>query len=285
MRWEEVLSSTTAEPPEITPNGSLVSLILVYLGDFTTMTKPAFDCVVVGSGNAGSCAAIAAKDAGCRTVLLIDKCPASWVGGNGYFTAGATRTAHGGLPDLLPLVHNVPASSDLASKIDIDPYSPEDFIDDIMRVGDNKPDAGLVKTLVENSREGVQWLADRIKVPFTFSFNRQAYVVDGRQKFWGGLALSVEQGGKGLVEAHQKALVEAGVEMWFDSCASELIREGGRIKGLAIEKKGERLVVETPSVILACGGFEASRDLRAKHLGDHWSHAKVSASLHSAEPL
>ena len=178
-----------------------------------------FDCVVVGSGNAGSCAALSAKDSGCSRVLIIDKCPSSWVGGNGYFTAGATRTVHSGLQDLLPIVHNVPPSSNLTTEIDINPYTAQEFIDDIMRLGDYKSDAVLVKTLVQNSREAIQWLADRVKVPFVFSFNRQAYVVDGRQKFWGGSSLSAQNGGKGLIGAHQKAIQEAGVEIWFSSPA------------------------------------------------------------------
>ena len=65
-----------------------------------------WDVLVVGSGHAGSCAALAAVEAGVpgSRVLIVDKCPAEWAGGNGYFTAGAHRTAHGGLQDLLPLV-------------------------------------------------------------------------------------------------------------------------------------------------------------------------------------
>lgn len=238
-----------------------------------------FDCVVVGSGNAGSCAALSAKDSGCSRVLIVDKCPASWVGGNGYFTAGAARTVHSGLQDLLPIVHNVPPSSDLASKIDVDPYTAQDFFNDIMRLSDNKSDAGLVKALVDNSRDAVQWLADRVKVPFTFSFNRQAYVVDGRHRFWGGLALSTENGGKGLIEAHLQALKEAGIETWFDSPAVELIRVDENIKGIVVEKNGERVYIDTPSVILACGGFEASRELRGQHLGQHWAAAKVWSAV------
>ncbi|KAJ5133836.1 hypothetical protein N7448_001144 [Penicillium atrosanguineum] len=42
-------------------------------------------------------------------------------------------------------------------------------------------------------------LAGRIDIP-TLSFSRQAYEVDGRFKFWGGLALRTEDGGKGLVQ-------------------------------------------------------------------------------------
>ena len=234
-----------------------------------------FDCVVVGSGNAGSCAALAAKDSGCNRVLLIDKCPPEWVGGNGYFTAGAYRTTHEGLHDLLPIVRNVPADSDLASKIDLDPYTHDDFTGDIMRLGQDRPNPELVKALVDNSRDAIQWLSERVKIPFTFAFNRQAYLVDGRQKFWGGLALSVQDGGKGVIAAHQKALEDAGVEVWFNTPAVQLNSEAGAITGLVVNKDGQPISLCTPAVILAAGGYEASRQLRGKYMGTQWEFAKV----------
>lgn len=242
-----------------------------------------FDCIVIGSGNAGSCAAIAAKDAGCTSVLLIDKCPQEWAGGNGYFTAGAHRTVHAGLADLLPLVKNVDPNSDLANSIVMEPYTKESFTNDILRLqvlengGKPKSDMKLVNTLVDESREAIQWLSERIKMPFTFSFNRQAYLLDGKQTFWGGMVLSVEDGGKGVIVAHQTALKEAGVEMWFESPAVQLIydRELGKVNGVVVRKNGELVTLKTEGVILACGGFEASRDLRRKYLGAQWEKAKV----------
>ncbi len=75
-----------------------------------------YDCVVVGSGNAGFCAAHAAIENGCTKVLIVDKCPEAWAGGNGYFTAGALRTVHGGLQDLLPIVDNVTPEMTIAKE-------------------------------------------------------------------------------------------------------------------------------------------------------------------------
>ncbi|KAG1745850.1 uncharacterized protein EDB91DRAFT_1236183 [Suillus paluster] len=224
-----------------------------------------YDCVVVGSGHAGCSAALAAMEAGCTSVLIVEKAPREWVGGNGYFTAGAHRTVHGGLQDLLPIVHNV--TPEQAIKIDMDPYTVEDFTKDIMRLGKDKPDAKLVKTMVESSREAVEWLARKVEIPFILSFHRQAYEVNGRQKFWGGMALSTEDGGKGLISAHMKALEKAGVEIWFDSPAIKLTVE----KGIT----GKELNLSASSVVLAAGGYESSSELRAKHLGSEWEKAHV----------
>lgn len=40
------------------------------------------DVLVVGGGNAGFSAAVAAKQGGAGRVVLIDKCPKEWAGGN-----------------------------------------------------------------------------------------------------------------------------------------------------------------------------------------------------------
>lgn len=257
-----------------------------------------FDCVVIGSGHAGSCAALSAAEAGCKSgkstfvratidlpiltlheVLIVDKCPIEWAGGNGYFTAGAHRTVHKGLEDILTVVRNV--SQETANKIDMTPYSHEDFVSDIMRLGDSKPDRSLVNALVDDSRQTIGWLAEHVGVPFTLSFNRQAYEVNGRQKFWGGMVLGVEDGGKGLIAAHRRALKRAGIEMWFDTPALSLVANNGVVCGLIVRKDGRELELKTPSVILAAGGFEADAALRTKYLGPGWELARVFSLFHT----
>ena len=45
------------------------------------------DVIVVGAGNAGMCAAHAARERGAR-VLVLEKAAREWSGGNSAFTAG-----------------------------------------------------------------------------------------------------------------------------------------------------------------------------------------------------
>jgi hypothetical protein len=269
-----------------------------------------FDCIVIGSGNAGSCAAFSAAESGCakgagsqsglnrRRPLTLHSCYNSpgcgrvsarvgrlhipdrwpdesrWAGGNGYFTAGAFRTAHDGLQDLLPIVNNV--SADQVGSIDMDRYTRDEFLSDIMRLGNGKPDPVLASALVDASRETISWLAKKMEIPFMFSFHRQAYSVGGRQKFWGGLVLCTEDGGKGLIAAHQRALAKAKVDVWFNCPAVEITMEDGVVSGLVVEKHGKKMHLRAPAVVLAAGGFEANPLLRAKHLGAGWERAIVS---------
>jgi len=50
----------------------------------------------------------------------------------------------------------------------------------------------------------IKWLA-RHDVRFQLSMNRQAYEVDSRIKFWGGMALKTQGGDKGLIENYRRA--------------------------------------------------------------------------------
>ncbi len=75
----------------------------------------------MGSGDVGLASALSASEAGAQRVMLIDKCPEEWAGGNTYFTAGAYRTAHAALKDLLPIIRNV--TPEQAERIDLAPYT------------------------------------------------------------------------------------------------------------------------------------------------------------------
>jgi len=89
-----------------------------------------FDVVVVGGGNAGFSAATTAAQNGAR-VALVEKAPENNAGGNTYFTAAGYRFCFDGLPDLLPFLYQDNGvkglSQDLIEKIEMDPYTKEDF--------------------------------------------------------------------------------------------------------------------------------------------------------------
>ncbi|KAI0171507.1 hypothetical protein BJ166DRAFT_224042 [Pestalotiopsis sp. NC0098] len=238
-----------------------------------------FDIVIVGAGNAGYSAAISSVESlgtdSKGRVLLIDKCPEEWAGGNSYFTAGAMRTVHGGLDDVLPVVNNVDAK--LAKQIDLDPYTREDFLHDLHRVTDGRFDPALGQTLVDESNATVKWLAGH-GVRYQLSFNRQAYKVDGRYKFWGGMCLKTEDGGKGLIEDHQAACKRLGVTVWHSTAAKKinLDPQTGAFSSLIAQvATGDHIEIEAAAIILAAGGFEANPRMRAQYLGHGWDLAHV----------
>ncbi|KAH8586185.1 FAD binding domain-containing protein [Bisporella sp. PMI_857] len=232
------------------------------------------DVVVVGGGNAGFSAAISAAQSGAGRVLLIEKCPEDWAGGNTFFTAGAMRTVHLGLKDLLPLVNNVDAAT--ATLVDLDPYSREDFLSDMARITHGRYDPELGRTLVEESNDAVKWLAKN-GVRFQLSFNRQAYKVDGRFKFWGGLCLKTEGGGRGLIQDHHNAARRHGVTVLYQTAAEKINLDSGTgaFTSLLADRKGSKIKIDAKALILTAGGFESNPRMRAQYLGPGWDLAYV----------
>ncbi|KAH8427374.1 uncharacterized protein LDX57_005087 [Aspergillus melleus] len=238
------------------------------------------DVLVVGSGNAGFCAAISAAQSGAQKVVIIDKCPEEWAGGNSYFTAGAFRTAHDGLEDLLPLVNNVDQTT--AQKIEMAAYTEADFAGDMNRVTGNRTDRDLCRILVTESNPTVKWLAAN-GVRFQLSFNRQAYVVNGKIKFWGGLALKTQDGGKGLIQDHIQAAQKHGISIFYSTAAQRLIRDPASraVTGVEVVQQGQEKTIRARAVILAAGGFEANPRMRAQFLGPGWDAALVRGTPHN----
>ncbi|KAL4864490.1 hypothetical protein BDV12DRAFT_205670 [Aspergillus spectabilis] len=246
------------------------------------MTPPTqVSVLIIGSGNAGLAAAISAAESGAPSVLLIDSCPEHWAGGNSYFTAGAFRTVHAGLDDILPLVNNV--SPETASRIDMQPYTDSDFAGDIHRICLGRSDKDLAKTLVGDSNEAVKWLAGH-GVRFQLSFNRQAYEIGGRFKFWGGMCLKTQDGGAGLVQDERRTAERLGVKFLYSTAAKRIVLDSqtGGVKGVIVQVAsssgsggGAEREIQAGAVILAAGGFEANPRMRAQYLGPGWDFAFV----------
>lgn len=229
------------------------------------------DVIVVGAGNAASCAALAAREKGAR-VLMLEAAPREEAGGNSTYTAGAMRVVYNGVEDILTLVPDL--TDDVIANTDFGSYTTDNFFDDMFRVTQYRTDPELVDILVNRSLETLQWMR-RQGIRFQTSHGRQAFKVDGRFKFWGGLACEVWGGGPGLVSMQHEAAEKAGVEILYDTAAIRLIGDVNGVHGVEIQQAGEHRSLLARAVILACGGFESNAEMRARYLGPNWDLAKV----------
>lgn len=238
------------------------------------MATSSSDVVVVGAGNAALCAALAAREAG-ATVTVLECAPENERGGNTAFTAGAMRVVYRGVDDLKQLMPDL-TEHDLAVT-DFGAYTREDFYDDMARVTQYRADPDLVEVLVENSFDTLRWMRS-LGVRFAPIYGRQAFEVDGRFTFWGGLAVETVGGGQGLVQSLVEACNRTGIEIRYETRATNLVVDSSGVAGVEVRHNGSRSLISSPNVVLASGGFEANSEWRARYLGPGWDLAKVRGS-------
>ena len=231
-----------------------------------------YNVVVVGAGNAALSAALAAADQG-ASVLVVEAAPEYLRGGNTYFSGGLFRFAYDGLGDIVDLVPGLSTAE--AAQIDVGSYPETAYRSDLMRVTQSRADPELADILVSRSYSTMRWLRER-GVPWVLAYGRQAFERAGRMKFWGGLVVEAVGGGKGLSDRLLEVAERQGVQVLYETEASGLVAgEDGRTVGVALrDPKGQREVM-AGAVVLACGGFEANAEMRARHLGPGWELAKV----------
>lgn len=233
-----------------------------------------YDVVVVGAGNAALCAALAASENGSR-VLVLEAAPVEQSGGNSRFTAGAMRVVYDGVNDLAKLMPDL--SDEEKARTDFGQYSAGDFLDDMGRVTRYRTDPELAELLVNRSLPTLLWMRDK-GVRFAPIYGRQAFKVDGRFKFWGGLTVEAWGGGPGLVAALTEACGKAGIDILYECRAERLVRKGDAIVGLVARHRGQAIRLAAGSIVLAAGGFEANSEWRTRYLGPGWDLAKVRGS-------
>jgi tricarballylate dehydrogenase len=230
-----------------------------------------YDVAIVGAGNAALCAALAACEGGARVVVL-ECAPEDESGGNSRFTAGAMRFAYNGLEDLQKVV------TDLTDKeietTDFGTYTQDQFFDDMFRVTQFRTNPDLCEVLVRQSLPTMVWMREN-GVRFVPIYGRQAFKIDGRFKFWGGLTVEAVGGGPGLVEMLTASAETAGIDILYETRALSLIWDGVRLGGVTARHKQEIKDVSARAVILAAGGFQSNSEMRTRYLGPGWDLAKV----------
>ncbi len=228
------------------------------------------DVIVVGKGNAALCAALEARHAGARVVML-EAAAEDESGGNSRFAGGMMRFTYDGIEDLRTLLE---ITDEEARNTDWDTNTTDEFYDDLYKVTNYRTDPRLSELLITGSLESMQWLRKQ-GVHFVLNYRAASAVVDGRRRFFGGMAVEVSGGGPGLVQFLDQAAVKTGIDVQYETRAVSLIYDGEKVTGINAKRHGKMLQYHAPAVVLACGGFEANPEWRTKYLGPGWELAKV----------
>jgi succinate dehydrogenase/fumarate reductase flavoprotein subunit len=227
---------------------------------------PAYDVVVVGFGIAGGCAALEAARAGARVLLLeraaVHGGTSSMSGGHFYLGGGTVVQKATGQDD-----------------------SVEAMYDYLVAVS-KEPEHDKIRTYCEGSVEHCDWL-ESLGFEFERSFYPEKAVIQpgteglmytGNEKVWPfkdrarpaprGHKVPVPgdtEGTKMVMDLLRARVEEAGVEVRYETGATNLVVDGERVVGLAWKSFEQSGVVRAPSVVIAAGGFVMNPDMVAAH--------------------
>lgn len=105
-------------------------------------------------------------------------------------------------------------------------------------------------------------------------YGRQAFKVDGRFKFWGGLTVEAVGGGRGLMDMLFASTAKRGIRVIYGARVVGLIADDDGVRGVEVIHDGKRHSICAGAVVLGAGGFHANAEWRARYLGPDWDLAK-----------
>jgi tricarballylate dehydrogenase len=243
------------------------------------MAGAIYDVIVVGAGNAGLSAALAAHETGAK-VLLLEKCPKSVRGGNTRFSGGGFRFTYNTMDDMRPMLPDL--SDEEAAKLEVGAYTASDFYEDVMQVTEYAADKKLTRILVDESYPTVRWLND-MKVKWILSTSTHAVRMGEKIRFPSGRVISVNDGGLGLIEMLFATAERKGIDIIYEAKATGFLTDHkGMMAGVRIHTREGLSDLQSRAVVMASGGFEANPEMRARYLGRGWDLVKVRGSRYNS---
>lgn len=238
------------------------------------------DVVVVGAGNAALVAALSAHEAGAK-VIVVEAAPIEERGGNSVFTGGYFRCPYPDKDTVSTVLTE--ESKEWLDRVDIIPYSEEEFEADLINTSAGRCDRDLVRTYVSQAFDAVVWMHER-GVAFELALGKvhdpREMAKSDRYVLARGAALRSQGEGVGLMENLFDAVEAAGIEVLYNTPAEEILRDGTRVVGVRVARDGEWQEVYG-TVILASGGFGANSEMRQRYLGPGWDLVKIRGSRFS----
>ena len=169
------------------------------------------DVLIIGGGNAALCAALMAREAGSR-VLLLESAPREWRGGN----SGHTRN--------LRCMHDAP--QDVLTEA----YPEEEYWQDLLKVTGGITNEHLARMVIRASSTCRNWMRKH-GVHFQPPLSGALHVARTNAFFMGG--------GKALVNAYFRSAEKLGVEIRYESPVDRIEIDNGQFK--AAWSKGQRI--------------------------------------------
>ena len=209
-------------------------------GQLSRVGAARWDVVVVGGGNAALAAALTARRA-VERVLVLERAPRSMRGGN---------TRH---------TRNIRCAHDAGDAYTPGAYPAGELLDDLRSVGGGPASIELARMAAEASQtipawmeqQGVRW---QPALRGTISLGRT-------NRFFLG-------GGTALMNTYYRTAGALGVEVVYDANVSDVILDEKTVRSVTVTGADGPTDVQTRALVIACGGFEANIEWLRRYWGD-----------------
>ena len=201
---------------------------------------PDYDVAVVGGGNAALCAAISARRAGARVVVL-ERAPRHFRGGNSRHTRN------------FRCLHTTPGQYLTGT------YTEDEFLSDLRSVNGGPIDESLARMAIQQSATCPEWMA-REGVRFQAALHGTLQLGRTNLFFLGG--------GKALMNTYYASAERLGIDTFYDADVVDLRIAKGRFESVDVQIGGRRHTIRAASAVIASGGFEANLEWLREAWGD-----------------
>ena len=191
---------------------------------------PDYDVLIVGGGNAGLCAAITARAAGAR-VLVLEAAPVHFRGGNSRHTRNL-RCAHERPQGVLQ-----------------DRYGLAEYWDDLLQVTGGRTNEGLARMMLAESTNCYDWMTER-GARFQGALGGTLHLSRTNAFFLGG--------GKSLINAYYRTAAALGIDVEYDAEVTGLDLRDGGFHAAKVRRRGGDDEVRAGALVLAAGGFQGN---------------------------
>lgn len=223
------------------------------------------DVVVIGFGIGGGCAAVTAAATGAR-VLVLERAA----------VAGGTTALAGG--------HFYLGGGTAVQQATGHPDSAEEMYKYLVAMS-REPEHDKIRAYCEGSVEHFNWLED-LGIAFERSYYPEKAVIQpgtqglmytGNEKVWPYKDMAVPaprghkvpvpgdtQGAAMVIELLVKRAAELDIEIRYETGATNLVTQDGRVVGVSWKRFGETGTIRAKAVVIAAGGFVMNPEMVAK---------------------